>query len=64
MIAVLTGFVIVGRGTYLQALLRRIDAALGTSIATGVVARFASALGAPARGPDRSRFAAAVRTPP
>src|SRR5687767_9209693 len=39
-IAVLTGLVIAGRGTYFTALVRRIDAALGTSMAGGVVAKF------------------------
>jgi phosphatidylglycerophosphate synthase len=43
-IAVLTGLVISGRGTYLQAVLRRVDGALGTTLATGVVARFAAAV--------------------
>ena len=40
-VAALTVLVIGGRGTYLQALVRRIDAALGTSLSTGRVARFA-----------------------
>ena len=44
LIAILTWFVISGRGTYFQALMRRIDAALGTSLATGIVARFVSAV--------------------
>jgi phosphatidylglycerophosphate synthase len=43
-VAVLTGLVITGRGTYLNRLLRRLDAALGTSLADGVVARFAAAV--------------------
>jgi phosphatidylglycerophosphate synthase len=43
-IGVLTGMVIAGRGAYLQGLLRRIDAAFGTSLSTGVVARFATAV--------------------
>jgi phosphatidylglycerophosphate synthase len=43
-IGLLTALVIRGRGTYLQALLRRIDRALGTSIADGVVSRFAVAV--------------------
>ena len=43
-IAVLTGIVIAGRGTYLQSLLARIDALVGTSISGGRAARFASAV--------------------
>jgi phosphatidylglycerophosphate synthase len=43
-IAALTALVIGGRGTYLQALMRRIDAGLGTSISTGRVARFAGSV--------------------
>jgi phosphatidylglycerophosphate synthase len=43
-VAVLTGFVIAGRGTYFQALMGRIDAALGTSLATGIFSRFVSAV--------------------
>ena len=43
-IAILTGLVISGRGTYVQALMRRIDTALGTSLATGIVTRFVSAV--------------------
>jgi phosphatidylglycerophosphate synthase len=41
---VLSAMVIMGRGTYLQALLRRIDGLLGTSIAAGRVSRFATAV--------------------
>jgi uncharacterized membrane protein YbhN (UPF0104 family) len=43
-IAALTALVIAGRGTYLQALMRRVDGALGTSLSTGRVARFAGAV--------------------
>ena len=43
-IAVLTALVIGGRRTYLQALMRRVDAGLGTSISTGRVARFAGSV--------------------
>jgi phosphatidylglycerophosphate synthase len=43
-IGVLSGVVIAGRGTYLQSLLVWIDLLLGTSIAGGRVARFASAV--------------------
>jgi phosphatidylglycerophosphate synthase len=43
-IAVLTGVVIAGRGVYLQSLLRRMDSLLGTSIATGRIASFATAV--------------------
>jgi phosphatidylglycerophosphate synthase len=43
-VAVLTGLVITGRGTYLKKLLEGIDSALGTSISHGVVARFLSAV--------------------
>ena len=38
-VAVLTALVIGGRGSYLQALMRRVDAGLGTSLATGRIAR-------------------------
>ena len=41
-IAILTGFVISGRGTYLRSLLRRIDESFGTSMSDGTVARFAT----------------------
>jgi phosphatidylglycerophosphate synthase len=43
-IAALTALVISGRGAYFQALMRRIDAALGTSLSTGIVSRFAAAV--------------------
>src|SRR4030095_2920336 len=43
-IAALTALVIAGRGTYLPALMRRIDGALGTSLSTGRIARFAGAV--------------------
>jgi phosphatidylglycerophosphate synthase len=41
---VLTALVIGGRGTYLQSLLRRIDAVLGTRVASGRVSSFATAV--------------------
>ena len=43
-IVVLTGLIVSGRGTYLQALLVRIDRFFGTSIATGRVSRFIGAV--------------------
>lgn len=43
-VTVLTALVISGRGTYFQALMRRIDGALGTSLSTGVVSRFTAAV--------------------
>jgi phosphatidylglycerophosphate synthase len=43
-VAILAGLVISGRGTYLQSLLRGIDGVLGTSIATGRVSRFVTAV--------------------
>ena len=43
-VSLFTGIVIAGRGTYLQSLLRRIDALAGTSIATGRMSRFAGAV--------------------
>jgi phosphatidylglycerophosphate synthase len=43
-VAFLTGMVITGRGTYLQSVLRAIDSALGTSIATGRISRFVTAV--------------------
>jgi phosphatidylglycerophosphate synthase len=43
-LAVLTALVISGRGTYFQAALHRIDAALGTSLGKGLVARFVAAV--------------------
>ena len=43
-IAVVTALVITGRGTYLEALFRRLDKALGTSMSTGRVGRFVSAV--------------------
>ena len=43
-IGIATALVIRGRGTYLQAFLQRIDAALGTSISSSVVSRFAAAV--------------------
>jgi phosphatidylglycerophosphate synthase len=43
-VAVLTGLVITGRGTYLKQLLQGIDSALGTSLSQGIVARFVSAV--------------------
>ena len=43
-VATLTALVIGGRGTYLRALMRRIDVALGTSLSTGRVAGFAAAV--------------------
>ena len=43
-VTVLTAIVIGGRGTYMQALLRRLDQRLGTSMATGRVSRFISAV--------------------
>jgi phosphatidylglycerophosphate synthase len=43
-LAVLTALVISGRGTYFQAALRRLDRALGTSLGTGLVARFIAAV--------------------
>jgi len=42
--AVLAGLVIGGRGTYLLALVERLDRALGTSMAAGRVGRFAGAV--------------------
>jgi phosphatidylglycerophosphate synthase len=39
-IAILTGLVIRGRGTYLRSLLVRVDDLLGTSVATGRISRF------------------------
>ena len=43
-VAVLTGLVIAGRGTYLKKLLQGIDSTLGTSLSQGIVARFVSAV--------------------
>ena len=43
-VAILSGLVIAGRGTYFQSLMRRVDTALGTSLANGIVARFVSAV--------------------
>ena len=43
-LAILTGTVIAGRGTYFQALMRRLDAALGTALAAGRIARFVCAV--------------------
>ena len=43
-IAVLSGLVISGRGTYLQSWLTRIDRRLGTSISEGPVSRFVAAV--------------------
>jgi hypothetical protein len=43
-LTVLVGVVITGRGTYLQSVIRRTDCALGTTLADGRVARFASAV--------------------
>ncbi len=43
-VAVLSGIVIAGRGTYLQSLLARVDGLFGTSVSGGRVARFASAV--------------------
>ena len=43
-VAIAAGVVIGGRGTYLESLLRRVDALLGTAIGDGRVARFATAV--------------------
>jgi phosphatidylglycerophosphate synthase len=43
-VTVLTGFVITGRGTYLQSLLRRMDDAFGTTVSAGAVSRFVTAV--------------------
>lgn len=43
-VSLFTGIVIAGRGTYLQALLQRIDAVFGTSISTGRASRFIGAV--------------------
>ncbi len=43
-VAVLTAMVIAGRGTYLKAIIRRIDSTFGTSLGDGRVARFVSAV--------------------
>ena len=43
-LAILTGMVISGRGRYVQAATRRIDGWVGTSLATGAVARFVAAV--------------------
>ena len=43
-VSLFTAVVIAGRGTYLQSLLERIDRLLGTSISTGRVSRFSSAV--------------------
>lgn len=43
-VAVLAGIVVSGRGSYMQALLLRIDRWFGTSIATGGVSRFVTAV--------------------
>jgi phosphatidylglycerophosphate synthase len=43
-VAVLTGLVITGRGSYLQAMLLRIDGWFGTSIARGRISRFTAAV--------------------
>jgi phosphatidylglycerophosphate synthase len=43
-LALLTVLVVRGRGTYLRALLRRVDAVLGTSMTGGKIARFATAV--------------------
>lgn len=43
-IGVLTAIVVSGRGTYLQALLRRVDAWFGLSLSSGRVSRFVSAV--------------------
>ena len=43
-LALLTGFVLSGRGTYLTVLLEGLDRALGTSMARGRVGRFAGAV--------------------
>ena len=43
-LAVLTALVISGQRSYFQAALRRIDRALGTSLGTGLVARFVAAV--------------------
>jgi phosphatidylglycerophosphate synthase len=43
-IAVMTGFVLGGRGTYLTALVERLDRVFGTSLASGRVGRFAGAV--------------------
>jgi len=44
MLTVFTIAVVVGRGTYFQSLLRRIDRALGTSLGEGRVARFSASV--------------------
>jgi phosphatidylglycerophosphate synthase len=43
-IAALATMVVMGRGTYLQSLLRRIDGAAGTTLSQGPVARFVTAV--------------------
>jgi phosphatidylglycerophosphate synthase len=43
-LAVLTGLVLGGRGTYLTALVERLDRVFGTSLARGLVGRFAGAV--------------------
>ncbi|MEO6239460.1 MAG: lysylphosphatidylglycerol synthase domain-containing protein [Vicinamibacterales bacterium] len=43
-VAILTGLVIAGRGSYLQALLLRIDAWFGTAVARGRISRFIAAV--------------------
>jgi 1L-myo-inositol 1-phosphate cytidylyltransferase / CDP-L-myo-inositol myo-inositolphosphotransferase len=43
-IAVLTGMIVAGRGSYVQSWLMRLDRVLGTSIAQGRVSRFISAV--------------------
>ena len=43
-LAVLTTLVIAGRGTYFRAAMQRIDRALGTSLQSGMVARFIAAV--------------------
>ena len=43
-VATLTALVVAGRGTYFQALLRRADAAFGTNVRSGRIARFAAAV--------------------
>ena len=43
-IAVLTGLVVAGRGTYVRSLLRRIDGLFGTSTSDGKVGRFVTAV--------------------
>ena len=43
-VATVTGLIVAGRGTYFQAVLRRVDGALGTGLASGRISRFISAV--------------------